>query len=138
MLHPKSTQQRTLRAASIQKRPSFWGEEAGFGLYLIAVAEVAAAGAVGALGVLGFPIDLAPFDLLAGHMATETGLDLGSCRVGIRVVQRDVQDVLVQFCAGSLLAVAPAGLQRMAPRTARPPPQINPLKKVLNEPRSKN
>lgn len=103
-------------------------------MYLVTVAEVAAAGAVGALGVLGFPINLTPFDLLAGHMATETSLDLGSCRVGIRVVQRDVQDVLVQLCAGSLLAVATAGLQLVAPQRAQPPPQMNPFKKVLNEP----
>lgn len=93
-------------------------------MYLVAVAEVAATGAVGALGVLGFPINLAPFDLLAGHMATETSLDLGSCRVGIRIVQRDVQDVLVQLCAGSLLTVARACLQQVGPQTAQPPPQM--------------
>lgn len=101
----------------------FWGEEAGFGVYLVTVAEVAAAGAVGALGVLGFPINLTPFDLLAGHMATETSLDLGSCRVGIRVVQRDVQDVLVQLCAGSLLTVAMAGLQLVGPQQRSPLPK---------------
>lgn len=79
-------------------------------MYLVAVAEVAAAGAVGALGVLGFPIDLAPFDLLTGHMATETGLDLGGRRVGVGIVQGDIQDVLVQLRAGSLLVAATGGL----------------------------
>lgn len=74
-----------------------------WGGYLIAVAEVAAAGAVGAFGVLGFSVDLPPFDLLTGHVAPKTRLDFGGGRVGVGVVQGDVQDVLVQLRARSLL-----------------------------------
>lgn len=71
--------------------------------YLVTIAEVSTAGAVGALSILGFPVHLPPLDLLAGHVATKAGLDLGRCRVGVGVVQGDVQDVLVQLRAGSLL-----------------------------------
>lgn len=103
-------------------------------MYLVAVAEVAAAGAVGALGILGFPIDLAPFDLLTGHVATETGLDLGGRRVGVGIVQGDIQDVLVQLRAGSLLMAATGGLWVVGSQNQHhsPPPQLNPLNKVLN------
>lgn len=86
-------------------RSGLWGW--GWGLqYLIAVAEVSAAGAVGALGVLGFPVHLPPLDLLAGHVPAEAGLDLGRRRVGVGVVQGDVQDVLIQLRAGALLPAA--------------------------------
>jgi len=101
------------------KKMNFWGAA---GPYLVAVAEIAGAGAVGALGVLGFPLDLPAFDLLAGHVAAETRLDLGGRRVGVGVVQGDVQDVLVQLRAGSLLPEPTGGLHPATPQRKKKHP----------------
>lgn len=90
------------------KSKEHWG-------YLVTIAEVSTTGAVGALSILGFPVHLPLLDLLAGHVATKAGLDLGRRRVGVGVVQGDVQDVLVQLCAGSLLLTARGQLRGGVP-----------------------
>lgn len=43
------------------------------------------------------------FQLLPGHVATETCLDLGSCLVGLWVIQGDVHDVLFFLRLAALL-----------------------------------
>lgn len=43
------------------------------------------------------------FQLLPGHMATEPSLDLGSCLVGLWVIQGDVHDVLFLLWLAALL-----------------------------------
>lgn len=49
------------------------------------------------------PAALSTLYLLPRHVASETRLDFGSGRIGARIVQRDVENVVVRLGAGALL-----------------------------------
>lgn len=60
-------------------------------------------------GARALPAALSALYLLPRHVAPETRLDFGSGRIGTRIVQGDVENVVVRLGAGALLGTGQGG-----------------------------